>query len=127
MPRKKILAIDDEEDLIQLIRFGLEGAAYRVLSADSAESGLELIRKSKPDLILLDVVLPEMDGLELLRLVRPEVEAPIILVSGQRSGGERALGLKAGADDFLAKPFSLDELRAYVARHLGPRGKTPPP
>ena len=116
--KEKILIIEDEKDLVKLIRYNLEKEKFRVSSARDAETGLKLARKSKPDLILLDIMLPQMDGLEFLRTIRPEIQIPIILLSAKRSEMDRILGLKLGADDYMVKPFSIGELQARIAGHL---------
>jgi DNA-binding response OmpR family regulator len=116
--KEKILIVEDEKDIVKLIRYNLEKEKFRVTSAHDAESGLTIARKSKPDLILLDIMLPKMDGLEFLRTIRPEVQIPIILLSAKRSEMDRILGLKLGADDYMVKPFSVGELQARVAGHL---------
>jgi len=116
--REKILIVEDEKDLVKLIRYNLEKEKFKVTSARDAETGLKLARKSKPDLILLDIMLPKMDGLEFLRTIRPEVQIPIILLSAKRSEMDRILGLKLGADDYMVKPFSVGELQASIAGHL---------
>ena len=116
--KEKILIVEDEKDLVKLIRYNLEKEKFRVTSARGAETGLALARKSKPDLILLDIMLPKMDGLEFLRTIRPEVQIPIILLSAKRSEMDRILGLKLGADDYMVKPFSVGELQARISGHL---------
>ena len=113
-----ILVIDDEKDLVRLLRHNLEKAGYRVASAPSAEAGLKQLRKSEPDLLILDVMLPGMDGLEFLRALRRESDVPVILLSAKHAEIDRVLGLKLGADDYVVKPFSLDELLARVAARL---------
>ena len=113
--KEKILIVEDEKDLVKLIRYNLEKEKFRVTTARDAETGLKLARKSKPDLILLDIMLPKMDGLEFLRTIRPEVQIPIILLSAKRSEMDRILGLKLGADDYMVKPFSVGELQARIA------------
>lgn len=118
MTKEKILIVEDEKDLVRLIRYNLEKEKFQVTSARDAETGLKLARKSKPDLILLDIMLPKMDGLEFLRTIRPEINVPIILLSAKRSETDRILGLKLGADDYIVKPFSLGELQARIAGHL---------
>ena len=116
--KEKILIVEDEKDLVKLIRYNLEKDKFRVSSARDAETGLKLARKTKPDLILLDIMLPKMDGLEFLRTIRPEVDIPIILLSAKRSEMDRILGLKLGADDYMVKPFSIGELQARISGHL---------
>ena len=118
MAKEKILIVEDEKDLVRLIRYNLEKAKFQVTSARDAETGLKMARKSKPDLILLDIMLPKMDGLEFLRTIRPETDIPIILLSAKRSEMDRILGLKLGADDYMVKPFSLGELQARITGHL---------
>lgn len=113
-----ILVIDDEKDLVRLLRFNLEKAGYKVSSAPSAEAGLRQLRKSEPDLLILDVMLPGMDGLEFLRALRRESDVPVILLSAKGAPIDRVLGLKLGADDYVVKPFSLEELLARVAVRL---------
>jgi|CXWL01.1.fsa_nt_gi DNA-binding response OmpR family regulator len=118
LSKEKVLVIEDEKDLVKLIRYNLEKEKYRVASAGDAETGLKLARKMKPDLIILDIMLPKMDGLEFLRTIRPELQIPIILLSAKRSEMDRILGLKLGADDYMVKPFSIGELQARVTGHL---------
>jgi len=89
----------------------------------SAEAGLKLLCKSEPDLVVLDIMLPGMDGLELLRLVRLKSEVPVILLSAKGAELDRVLGLKLGADDYVVKPFSIAELLARVSARLRPRPK----
>ncbi|MDD5305510.1 MAG: response regulator transcription factor [Elusimicrobia bacterium] len=116
--KEKILIVEDEKDLVKLIKYNLEKEKFRVSSARDAETGLKMARQSKPDLILLDIMLPKMDGLEFLRTIRPEVDIPIILLSAKRSEMDRILGLKLGADDYMVKPFSIGELQARINGHL---------
>ncbi len=94
-----------------------------MLAARDAESGLRSIRRSKPDLVILDIMLPRMDGLELLRLLRRESRTPVILLSAKRSETDRILGLKLGADDYVVKPFSHGELLARVEARLRPAAR----
>lgn len=98
----------------------MEKEGYRVLSAGSAESGLKSVRTNKPDLIILDIMLPGIDGLEFLRLLRRESRTPVILLSARRGETDRILGLKLGADDYVVKPFSHGELLARVEARLRP-------
>lgn len=116
--KEKILIVEDEKDLVKLIKYNLEKEKFRVSSARDAETGLKMARQTKPDLILLDIMLPKMDGLEFLRTIRPEVDIPIILLSAKRSEMDRILGLKLGADDYMVKPFSIGELQARITGHL---------
>ena len=116
--KEKILVVEDEKDISKLIRYNLAKDNYRVTCANDAESGLKLARQVKPDLILLDLMLPKMSGLDFLRTIRPEVQAPIMILTAKRSELDRILGLKLGADDYVVKPFSIGELQARIERHL---------
>lgn len=115
---KTILIVEDEKDLVTLIRYRLEKKKFHVLAASDAETGLELARRSKPDLILLDVALPKMDGFEFLRKMRSKIHIPIILLSAKANETDRALGLKLGADDYVVKPFSFEALLPRIAAQL---------
>ena len=125
MAKTKILMIEDAEDLVLLLKSHLNKEGYQFLHAGTAESGLAAARKHKPDLILLDVVLPGMDGLELIRILRRESSVPVIFLSSKAAEIDRVLGLKLGGDDYLTKPFSFAELeariRAVLQRAKGPR------
>lgn len=123
---KHILIVEDEKDLVRMIQRTLEKEGYRVSAAGTAEAGLKLARESAPSLILLDIVLPAMDGLSFLRLLRRESDVPVVLLSGRASDVDRILGLKAGADDYVAKPFSMGELAARIEGHLRRRAGAAP-
>ncbi len=118
--KETILIVDDEKALLQLLRDKLERDGFKVLSATDAESGLRLLRKPGADLVVLDISLPGMDGLELLRVLRRESEVPVILLSGKSAETDRVVGLKLGADDYVVKPFSIAELMARIAARLRP-------
>ena len=112
--KQRILVVEDEKDLLKLIKYNLEKEKYEVITARDAETGLKLAEKEKPDLIILDIMLPKMDGLELLKTLRPKSRVPVILLTAKRSEMDRILGLKLGADDYVVKPFSVGELQARV-------------
>jgi DNA-binding response OmpR family regulator len=122
--KEKILVVEDEKDIAQLIRHTLAKEEFRVTCAADGETGLRLARKLKPDLIVLDVMLPKMGGLDMLRALRPETKIPIMLLTAKRSEMDRILGLKLGADDYVVKPFSIGELHARIEGHL--RRAAPP-
>jgi two-component system, OmpR family, alkaline phosphatase synthesis response regulator PhoP len=122
--REKILIVEDEKDLVRLIRYNLEKESFRVIAAGDAETGLEMARKNKPDLIILDIMLPKMDGLDFLRNLRKESQVPVMFLTAKRSEVDRILGLKLGADDYVVKPFSVGELNARVEAVLR-RAQTP--
>ncbi|MFI5361792.1 MAG: response regulator transcription factor [Elusimicrobiota bacterium] len=116
--KKTIVLVDDEKDIVRLLRHNLEKEGFDVLSASDGESGLKLIRRSEPDLVVLDINLPKMDGIELLGVLRRESDVPVIFLSGKGAEMDRILGLKLGADDYVVKPFSVGELRARIAARL---------
>ena len=110
----KILVIEDEERIRQFLQRGLSYEGYRVESSDDGLEGLELARSAPPDLILLDIMLPGMDGLDVCRNLRAESDVPILMLTAKEAIEDRVAGLDAGADDYLVKPFSFDELLARV-------------
>ena len=109
------------------MRRTLAHEGYDVLVARDAEAGLKALRKSSPDLVILDIMLPGMDGLEFLRVLRRESELPVILLSAKHSEFDRILGLKLGADDYIVKPFSLGEFLARIAARLRQRERPAKP
>ena len=112
--RKKVLVVEDEKDLLQIVKYNLQKEGYVVLTARDGESALATARKGKPDLIILDVILPHMDGMEICRILRQETQVPIMFVTGKKNEIDKILGLKLGADDYLTKPFGVGELVARV-------------
>jgi len=111
---KHILLVDDDALMRRSLAFNLEQAGYRVSSAANAETGLDLARRDPPDLILLDIGLPGMDGLDALRNFQQRADTPIIFVSARRRELDQALGLELGADDYVTKPFDLNVLLARI-------------
>lgn len=109
-----VLVIEDEENLVEVLRYNLEREGYRVLSAHDGAQGLETARRDRPDLVILDVMLPSMDGLEICRILRRESPVPILMLTARGEEIDRVVGLELGADDYLTKPFSLRELMARV-------------
>jgi len=114
----KILVIDDEADLITLLSVKLEDEGYEVLSARNGIQALEVVQKHCPDLILLDLMMPHMDGWEACRRIRELTDVPIIMVTALSGEQLVARGLEVGADDYLTKPFSMMELAARVRAAL---------
>lgn len=117
MSKANVLVIDDEKDLVELIRYNLEKEGYRVVGAADGESGLALAAVEKPDLIVIDLMLPGIDGLEVCRLLRKGSETyriPIIMLTAKTSESDRVVGLEIGADDYVTKPFSPRELGARI-------------
>ncbi|MCB0017974.1 MAG: response regulator transcription factor [Anaerolineales bacterium] len=111
---EKILVIDDEDTTVQLIALLLERRGYEVVKAYSAEDGLRKAYRHQPDLVLLDVMMPDMDGWEVCRRLRQESGVPILMLTALGDEVDRILGLELGADDYLTKPFSTRELIARI-------------
>lgn len=112
-----ILVIDDERDLLELVRYNVEREGFDVIVAGEGRSGLDIAKKHKPDLILLDVMMPGMDGLEVCRELRRERDTeqiPVLMLTARAAESDRVVGLELGADDYLTKPFSPRELVARV-------------
>jgi two-component system, OmpR family, response regulator MprA len=112
-----VLVIDDEESIIELIKLGLKYEGFQVEASSSAEEGLEAAQRTHPTLIILDRMLPEMDGLEVCRRLRANSatrDIPILVLTAKNEVHERVKGLNTGADDYLTKPFSFDELVARI-------------
>lgn len=114
MSKRKVLVVDDEEGLRQLIEQNLTGRGYEVALASSGEEGLAKAVSERPDLIILDVEMPGMDGFYVCQEIRKTIFAPIILISPRREDTDVVLGLGLGADNYLTKPFNMPELLAYV-------------
>ena len=116
--REPILVVDDDAKIVRLVRTYLERAGYRVVEAADGEAALAAIRREQPALIVLDLMLPEIDGLSVLRALRRTSRTPVIVLSARGTVGDRIEGLETGADDYLPKPFSPAELVARVGRVL---------
>lgn len=125
--KPKILVVDDEPDALELIAFNLKGAGFEVLTAPDGECALRLARAHVPDLVLLDLMLPEVDGLEVCKILRRDPATsgvPVIMLTARASEVDRVLGLELGADDYVTKPFSPRELvlrvKNLLRRRTGP-------
>ncbi len=117
--RQTILAVDDEEAIIDLLKFNIEKEGYNFISASNGEEGLKKILTENPDLIILDLMLPKMDGLTVCKQARQEkVNTPIIMLSARSEEIDKILGLEIGADDYMTKPFSTRELMARIKANL---------
>jgi DNA-binding response OmpR family regulator len=122
--RPLVLAADDDEDILGLVSFRLERSGYTVVQARDGEAALELAVKELPDLAVLDVMMPKLDGFEVTRRLRADAATsrmPIILLTARAQDADVQRGFEAGADDYIRKPFSPDELRARVQAILGRR------
>jgi two-component system, OmpR family, alkaline phosphatase synthesis response regulator PhoP len=117
MPKRTVLVIDDEADLIELVRYNLAQDGFHVLSAQDGETGLWLASQEIPDMIIVDLMLPGIDGLEVCRSLRADIrtaQIPVIMLTARTSESDRVVGLELGADDYLIKPFSPRELTARI-------------
>jgi two-component system, OmpR family, response regulator len=119
---KKVLVVEDDQTLQETLEYNLEREGYKVIRAGDGVSALNLAREHKPDLILLDVMLPELDGLTVCRTLRRESNVPIVLLTARGGEVDRIVGLDSGADDYIVKPFSLGELYARL-RAVTRRGR----
>ena len=114
----KILVVDDEEPIAKILDFNLKKEGYEVVVANDGEKAVELAFSENPDLILLDLMLPKKDGMEVCREVRTKLDVPIIMLTAKNSEIDKVLGLEFGADDYVTKPFSTRELMARVKVNL---------
>jgi len=113
-----ILIVEDEENLLRTLQYNFEREGYQVFTAEDGEVGLYSARQNKPDLVILDVMLPKLDGLEVCRILRNETSVPILMLTAKGEEIDRVLGLELGADDYVTKPFSMRELTARVRAML---------
>ena len=128
---KRVLVIEDDKDIVELVRYNLEKDGYQVASSGDGSTGLAQIRKAAPDLLILDLMLPKLSGLEICKEVRKDVtlnRLPILMLTARGEEADRVVGLEMGADDYVTKPFSPRELVARVKallRRAEPPGETP--
>ncbi|HXO05574.1 MAG TPA: response regulator [Candidatus Sulfotelmatobacter sp.] len=114
---KRVLVIEDDKDIVELVRYNLEKDGYQVASSGDGSTGLAQIRKAAPDLLILDLMLPKLSGLEICKEVRKDVtlnRLPILILTAKGEEADRVVGLELGADDYVTKPFSPRELTARV-------------
>lgn len=123
--KPRILVVDDEPQLIRVLRTGLKSRGYDVLAAEDGQGGFKLFEEWKPDLVITDLAMPNMDGLELCRRLRAISQVPIIILSAKGEERIKVEALDIGADDFVTKPFGIDELLARLRAALR-RAKSPP-
>lgn len=117
MTQKKILIADDEKDIVELVAYNLEREGFAVLRAFDGRKALEVVNSDKPDLVILDLMMPEIDGMEVCRMIRRRTETaalPIIMLTAKSDSVDKILGLEIGADDYITKPFHVRELVARV-------------
>ena len=117
--KKTILAVDDESSILDLLKFNLEKEGFNFISAEDGEEGINKVLNEKPDLLLLDVMIPKMDGLSVCKKLRQEnINIPIIMLSARGEEIDKVLGLEIGADDYITKPFSPREVIARIKANL---------
>ena len=114
----RILIVDDETNLRHTVGYALRREGHEVATAEDGEKGLEVFRGTKPDLVILDLMLPELSGLDVCRLIREESNVPIVMVTAKDSEADKVAGLELGANDYVTKPFSIRELVSRVRAHL---------
>ena len=128
MAHETILVIEDEEDILELIRYNLDREGYQVICAESGEKGLEIAKRQRPDLLLLDLMLPGLDGLEVCKRLKTDgavANLPIVMVTARGEEADVVTGLELGAEDYVTKPFSPRVLVARVRAVLRRRRETP--
>jgi two-component system response regulator VicR len=116
--RKRILIVDDEKNIVDILKFNLNKESFDTLEAYDGKTALAIAEREKPDLILLDVMLPEMDGFTVCRKLRQTMQTPILMLTAREEEVDKVLGLELGADDYITKPFSPRELMARVKANL---------
>ena len=121
----KILVVDDEALLVKGIRFNLQSDGFQVISGSSGLDAVRLTREEKPDLVILDVMMPQLDGLTACKKIREFSTVPIILLTAKTEDADKLTGFDAGADDYLTKPFNILELKARVRALLRRSGASP--
>lgn len=115
---KKILIVDDEKPIVDVLKFNLEKDGYKTIEAYDGEQAVEMALTAKPDLIILDVMLPKMDGFTVCKKIRQKLTCPIIMLTAKEEVVDKIIGLELGADDYMTKPFSVRELTARVKANL---------
>lgn len=125
MTPNKIQVVEDDPNLLEALKYNLRKESYDVVTAVDGTQALEIARTEKPDLIILDVMLPKMSGLEVCRILRKDMTVPILMLTAKSEEIDRIVGLEVGADDYMAKPFSMRELLARVRAMLRRAMMTP--
>ena len=119
--QRKILVVDDEKNIVDIVAFNLKKEGYDVITAFDGEKGLELAFSENPELILLDIMMPKMDGFDVCRKIREKMQTPVIMLTARAEEIDKVLGFELGADDYVTKPFSVRELMARVKANLRKR------
>ncbi|HLU30294.1 MAG TPA: response regulator transcription factor [Acidimicrobiia bacterium] len=121
---ERILIVEDERSLVDSMRFMLEAEGYKVAAVEDGVGALRAVREEAPSLVLLDLMLPGMSGIDVCHQIRRESDVPIVMVTAKSTEADKVLGLEIGADDYITKPFSSRELLARVRAHLRRAGRT---
>ena len=116
--QKTILVVDDEESIVELLVYNLEKEGYKTLQANDGVTAVDIAVKEKPDLILLDVMLPNMDGISVCKRIRYSLNVPILMISAKDTELDKVVGLEMGADDYITKPFKIREVMARIKANL---------
>src|SRR5439155_3457036 len=114
IPHPLVLAVDDEKGILKLFKVELEAQGFRVITSEAGFEALKIARDQRPDILLVDWVMPDMDGLEVMRRIKDEWTIPVLLVTGKDGISDKLRGLELGADDYIVKPFSVEELGARI-------------
>ncbi len=118
MNNRKILVVDDEKPISDIIKFNLVKEGFNVITAYDGEEAVAKVKQSQPDLVLLDVMLPKLDGFQVLRKIREQFATPVIMLTAKEEEVDKVLGLELGADDYITKPFGMRELIARVKANI---------
>ena len=114
----KVMVVDDEQSIVDILRFNLEKEGFSVYTGNNGLEALEIFEKEQPDLVILDVMMPLMDGLEVCRKIREKSNVPVLMLTARAEEVDKVLGLELGADDYITKPFSVRELMARVRTNI---------
>ncbi|MBI3553618.1 MAG: response regulator transcription factor [Elusimicrobia bacterium] len=114
MTMTTILIVEDEKPLVKILKYNMEKEGWRAVSCDDGEKGLDAFKRERPDLVILDLMLPKLDGFEFCRRVRSQSKTPILMLTARKEEVDSILGLELGADDYVTKPFSVRELTARI-------------
>lgn len=116
--QQKILVVDDAKSIVDILKFNLKREGFNVLVGYDGEEAIEIVHKENPDLIILDIMMPKLDGLQACKMIRKEYDTPIIMLTARAEEVDKVIGLELGADDYVTKPFSVRELMARVKANL---------
>ena len=122
----KILLADDDANLLETLAFNLRAAGFQVVTAPDGAAALDLARSEAPDLVILDLMMPQLDGLTVCRSIRQAADTPILILTARTGELDKIIGLESGADDYLTKPFSLGSSRHASVRCCGALGRARP-